>query len=229
MTVRSELLNKTWRNQYLLLFQWSVKKGVLQNLSLLLIASKIPLPIMGSVTLTIPVMASLGATTRKMIGSLMCGYNWSLIFRSAQVLHINFDVSNHLPILLNVILIQMDTSNVTNNSKSRTCSSMTLLQGCGCLSLDPSSHPDTMENLISQLENCSKELIKWNLDIFGHIGSEICKVNMIGTLPMDVLPLGRLENRGKRKKSFGGKGHAWITLSIEMPTPIAISSTLELI
>ena len=159
-----------------------MKKGVLQDLSLLLIASKIPLPIMGSMTLTILAMASLGATAKKMVS--LFNKDWiayvriQLVsyFRSSQVFHIDFDVSNHLPILLNVTPIQMDTSDVSNTSKSRICSSMTFLQGCGCLSLDPSSHPDTMENLISQLENCSKELIKWNLDIFSHVGSEIRKV-----------------------------------------------------
>jgi len=85
----------------------------------------------------------------------------------------DFDILDHLPILLRY------NPNVDRSNRSK------CFRFENMWFTDPSckdvvievwsrrSHPDAVENLLLQLENCSNELIKWNQDTFRHVGNKI--------------------------------------------------------
>ncbi|KAJ8435144.1 hypothetical protein Cgig2_018972 [Carnegiea gigantea] len=108
-----------------------------------------------------------------------CNYHeisieWSIMFPEAAVHHIDYEGSNHLPIMLKTRPNRRRTRNHGNSFKfeymwvtNPTCPDII------AKAWQQSRKEDCVENLVTKLEECCKELSNWNREHFGNVTKEI--------------------------------------------------------
>ncbi|KAJ8433507.1 hypothetical protein Cgig2_018041 [Carnegiea gigantea] len=102
---------------------------------------------------------------------------WSLLYPRAHVTHIDSDLSEYLPILLKCTSSGDDPCWRTRRFHFENM----WLTDPSCKDVISSAwtsttHSDAMEQLLSRLDNCGQQLLKWNSVTFGHVGLEIKKL-----------------------------------------------------
>ena len=163
------------------LFSTVRKKAVLRNSKRCLIIFALHSWTMDFLTLDTWDITSLGVISSRMVQlwkSILIvsvsNMEWSLLFPSTIVLHIDSDVSDHLPILLKC----SPPSNEKGPRKKRFMfENMWLTESSSAEVITPAwssvSNPNPVENSLLRLNKCAAALSQWNQTTFGTVGQEI--------------------------------------------------------
>ena len=100
---------------------------------------------------------------------------WSLIFPNALISHVDFDMSDHLPIMLKCSLY----SNEKEVRNRRFMFENMWLTNPPCRDTVSAAwtsilSPNIVENLLSCRKKCAAQLMEWNQSTFGHLRQKIC-------------------------------------------------------
>ncbi|KAJ8431514.1 hypothetical protein Cgig2_009751 [Carnegiea gigantea] len=124
-------------------------------------------------------MTSHEATTKNIVlqsrnGLIVSG---QIVNGPSYSLYVNFDMSDHLPILLKC---KTDKTDMGSRKKHFHFENMWFTDpSCKDIVHQTWSSPtqtDVIESLVSKLESCATALSKWNVETFGHVGRAIRKL-----------------------------------------------------
>ncbi|KAJ8447618.1 hypothetical protein Cgig2_031672 [Carnegiea gigantea] len=103
--------------------------------------------------------------------------NWFLLFPNAQVFHIDFDLSDHMPVLLKC---KARAATDCNRKRRFQFENMWLMEpSCGEVISSAWSSVydlDPVDNAMGRHDACAGELQCWNKDFFGHVTTKISKL-----------------------------------------------------
>ncbi|KAJ8426175.1 hypothetical protein Cgig2_021029 [Carnegiea gigantea] len=108
-----------------------------------------------------------GIMVEERLDHFCAGTKWSLIFPNALISHVDFGMSNHLPILLKCS---------PHSNEKEVKNRRFMFEHIDTVSAAWTSvlSPNTVENLLSCLKKCAAQLMEWNQSTFGHVRQKIC-------------------------------------------------------
>ena len=118
-----------------------------------------------------------GVVVEERLDRFCANIDWSILFPAASVSYMDFNMSDHLPILLKFTLHA-----ATRGERARRFHFKNMLftePSCKEVVMSAwtsASTPDIVKNLLALMDRCSAELSKWNHETFGHVGIEIQKL-----------------------------------------------------
>ncbi|KAJ8432652.1 hypothetical protein Cgig2_011818 [Carnegiea gigantea] len=121
-----------------------------------------------------------GVVVEERLDRYCANINWSLYFPNAHVTHIDYDISDHLPMLLKC----NPSSNGPSHRTRRFHLENMWFTDPSCKEIVASAwslvlQSDPVDNLLVRIANCSRELTTWNHRTFSYVGNEIKKLKHI--------------------------------------------------
>ena len=115
-----------------------------------------------------------GAVVEERLDRVCTNTDWSLLFPDAQVSRIDFDLSDHLPILWKC---KLRGANTCSKKRRFQFENMWILEpSCKdviMLAWSSTQHADVVDNIMGRLNACGVQLMQWNKDFFGNVFMEI--------------------------------------------------------